>query len=147
MASNQKCHAWIRQTHTHKKQEKTKAFCQRERSKDRDIDMVSLKLQKRLASSVLKCGRGKVQLDPNEVNEISMANSLSLSLSLCFLFSVHFLFYMVLILYAILCYDVIDLILLCLLSSDLFSCRETVGKYQKWNGLVTVFMGLFLGLI
>ena len=30
--------------------------------------MVSLKLQKRLASSVLKCGKGKVWLDPNEVN-------------------------------------------------------------------------------
>jgi hypothetical protein len=37
--------------------------------------MVSLKLQKRLASSVLKCGKGKVWLDHNEVNEISMANS------------------------------------------------------------------------
>jgi len=37
--------------------------------------MVSLKLQKRLASSVLKCGKNKVWLDPNEVNEISMANS------------------------------------------------------------------------
>lgn len=41
----------------------------------RGVEMVSLKLQKRLASSVLKCGRGKVWLDPNEVNEISMANS------------------------------------------------------------------------
>ena len=66
--------------------------------------MVSLKLQKRLASSVLKCGRGKVWLDPNEVNEISMATSRTHALTLCFLFSVHFLFYMVLILYAILCY-------------------------------------------
>jgi large subunit ribosomal protein L19e len=37
--------------------------------------MVSLKTQKRLASSVLKCGKRKVWLDPNEVNEISMANS------------------------------------------------------------------------
>eukprot|EP00339_Tiarina_fusa_P014981 CAMPEP_0117037308 /NCGR_PEP_ID=MMETSP0472-20121206/26349_1 /TAXON_ID=693140 ORGANISM="Tiarina fusus, Strain LIS" /NCGR_SAMPLE_ID=MMETSP0472 /ASSEMBLY_ACC=CAM_ASM_000603 /LENGTH=223 /DNA_ID=CAMNT_0004747269 /DNA_START=18 /DNA_END=689 /DNA_ORIENTATION=- len=37
--------------------------------------MVSLKLQKRLAASVLKCGRRKIWLDPNEVNEISMANS------------------------------------------------------------------------
>ncbi|PWA63114.1 60S ribosomal protein L19 [Artemisia annua] len=37
--------------------------------------MVSLKLQKRLAASVLKCGRGNVWLDPNEGNEISMANS------------------------------------------------------------------------
>lgn len=32
-------------------------------------------LQKRLASSVLKCGKRKIWLDPNEVNEISMANS------------------------------------------------------------------------
>merc|ERR1712224_708950 len=38
-------------------------------------EMVSLKLQKRLAASVLKCGMRKVWLDPNEVNEISMANS------------------------------------------------------------------------
>jgi len=36
---------------------------------------VSLLLQKRLASSVLKCGKRKIWLDPNEVNEISMANS------------------------------------------------------------------------
>ncbi|KAG5555147.1 hypothetical protein RHGRI_012622 [Rhododendron griersonianum] len=32
-----------------------------------------LKLQKRLTASVLKCGRGKVWLDPNEANKISMA--------------------------------------------------------------------------
>ncbi|KAK9136808.1 hypothetical protein Sjap_007402 [Stephania japonica] len=37
--------------------------------------MVSLKLQKRLAASVLNCGKGKVWLDPNEANEISMATS------------------------------------------------------------------------
>jgi len=37
--------------------------------------MTSLRLQKRLASSVLKCGGNKVWLDPNEVNEISNANS------------------------------------------------------------------------
>lgn len=37
--------------------------------------MVSLKLQKRLAASVLKCGERKIWLDPNEVNEISLANS------------------------------------------------------------------------
>merc|ERR1712025_1228084 len=37
--------------------------------------MVSLKLQKRLAASVLKCGQRKIWLDPNEVNEISLANS------------------------------------------------------------------------
>lgn len=43
--------------------------------------MVSLKLQKRLAASVLNCGKRKIWLDPNEVNEISMANSRKLSLS------------------------------------------------------------------
>jgi len=37
--------------------------------------MVSLKLQKRLAASVLGCGQKKVWLDPNEINEISLANS------------------------------------------------------------------------
>jgi len=36
---------------------------------------ISLKLQKRLASAVLKCGTNKVWLDPNESNEISNANS------------------------------------------------------------------------
>lgn len=34
-----------------------------------------MKLQKRLASAVLKCGRNKVWLDPNESSEISNANS------------------------------------------------------------------------
>lgn len=37
--------------------------------------MVSLKLQKRLAASILKTGKRKIFLDPNEANEISMANS------------------------------------------------------------------------
>uniref|UniRef100_M4EUV4 Ribosomal protein L19 n=1 Tax=Brassica campestris TaxID=3711 RepID=M4EUV4_BRACM len=37
--------------------------------------MVSLKIQKRLAASVMKCGKGKVWLDPNESQDISMANS------------------------------------------------------------------------
>lgn len=36
---------------------------------------VSLRLQKRLAASVLKCGKRKIWLDPNEVNEIALANS------------------------------------------------------------------------
>lgn len=39
------------------------------------LQSVSLKLQKRLAASVLKCGKRKIWLDPNEVNEISLANS------------------------------------------------------------------------
>ena len=37
--------------------------------------VVSLKLQKRLAASVLKCGKRKIWLDPNEINEIALANS------------------------------------------------------------------------
>merc|ERR1711971_315516 len=35
----------------------------------------NLRLQKRLAADVLKCGRNKIWLDPNEINEISLANS------------------------------------------------------------------------
>lgn len=35
----------------------------------------TLKLQKRLASAVLKCGKRKIWLDPNEATEISNANS------------------------------------------------------------------------
>ena len=34
-----------------------------------------MKLQKRLAASVKKCGKGRIWIDPNEANEISMANS------------------------------------------------------------------------
>uniref|UniRef100_U5EZC3 Ribosomal protein L19 n=1 Tax=Corethrella appendiculata TaxID=1370023 RepID=U5EZC3_9DIPT len=37
--------------------------------------MSSLKLQKRLAASVLRCGKKKVWLDPNEINEIGNTNS------------------------------------------------------------------------
>ena len=37
--------------------------------------MSNLRLQKRLASSVLKCGKRKVWLDPNENSEIANANS------------------------------------------------------------------------
>nr|ALS04931.1 60S ribosomal protein L19 [Pseudodiaptomus poplesia] len=37
--------------------------------------MSSLKLQKRLAASVMKCGKNKVWLDPNEISEIANANS------------------------------------------------------------------------
>ena len=36
---------------------------------------ISLKLQRRLAASILKCGRNKVWIDPNEISDISMANS------------------------------------------------------------------------
>jgi len=37
--------------------------------------MVSLKLQKRLAASVLGCGKKRVWMDPNEISEIALANS------------------------------------------------------------------------
>ncbi|CAD5112533.1 DgyrCDS1744 [Dimorphilus gyrociliatus] len=37
--------------------------------------MSTLRLQKRLAATVLKCGKNKIWLDPNETNEISNANS------------------------------------------------------------------------
>jgi hypothetical protein len=37
--------------------------------------MVSLKLQKRLAASVLGCGQRRIWLDPSEVTDISVANS------------------------------------------------------------------------
>merc|ERR1712169_95595 len=37
--------------------------------------MVNLRTQKRLASSVVGCGKRKIWLDPNEQNEISNANS------------------------------------------------------------------------
>jgi len=37
--------------------------------------MTNLRLQKRLAAAVLRCGLRKVWLDPNEPSELSMANS------------------------------------------------------------------------
>ena len=37
--------------------------------------MVTLRLQKRLAANVLKCGKRRVWMDPNEIQEISLANS------------------------------------------------------------------------
>jgi len=37
--------------------------------------MSTMRLQKRLSAAVLKCGRNKVWMDPNEINEISNANS------------------------------------------------------------------------
>ena len=50
---------------------------------------VSLKLQGRLAASILKCGRSRIWLDPNETSDIGMANSRMLSaqelLLLCFM--------------------------------------------------------------
>ena len=37
--------------------------------------MAFLRLQKRLAAAVLKCGKKRVWFDPNESNEIALANS------------------------------------------------------------------------
>mmetsp|Transcript_133944 Transcript_133944/g.189348 ORF Transcript_133944/g.189348 Transcript_133944/m.189348 type:complete len:241 (-) Transcript_133944:169-891(-) len=37
--------------------------------------MVQLKMQKRLAAQIMRCGEGRVWLDPNESSDISMANS------------------------------------------------------------------------
>jgi large subunit ribosomal protein L19e len=39
------------------------------------INRVNLRTQKRLAASVVGCGKRKIWLDPNETNEISNANS------------------------------------------------------------------------
>ena len=37
--------------------------------------MAFLRLQKRLAAAVLKCGKKRVWIDPNETNEVALANS------------------------------------------------------------------------
>ena len=37
--------------------------------------MAFLRLQKRLAASVLKCGKRRVWIDPNETSEVKLANS------------------------------------------------------------------------
>jgi len=37
--------------------------------------MVNLRLQKRLSASILKCGKRRIWLDPNEINDLSLANS------------------------------------------------------------------------
>ena len=37
--------------------------------------MVNLRLQRRLASSILGVGDKRIWMDPNEVNEIALANS------------------------------------------------------------------------
>lgn len=49
--------------------------------------MVSLKLQKRLAASILKCGKGRVWLDPNETSDISTSISSTFCLLIILLFS------------------------------------------------------------
>ena len=37
--------------------------------------MAFLRLQKRLAASVLKCGKRRIWIDPNETSEVKLANS------------------------------------------------------------------------
>merc|ERR1712166_1470441 len=39
------------------------------------MGMAFLRLQKRLAAAVLKCGKGRVWIDPNECSEVALANS------------------------------------------------------------------------
>lgn len=44
--------------------------------KDRNIDLMAfLRLQRRLAATVLKCGKNRVWIDPNETSEVGLANS------------------------------------------------------------------------
>merc|ERR1711865_796140 len=37
--------------------------------------MAGIKLQRRLAASITKCGRRKIWIDPNEINEIALTSS------------------------------------------------------------------------
>ena len=37
--------------------------------------MAFLRLQKRLAATVMKCGQKRVYIDPTETNEVKLANS------------------------------------------------------------------------
>jgi large subunit ribosomal protein L19e len=37
--------------------------------------MSLINLQKRLAASIIKCGKRKIWMDPNEIKEISLADS------------------------------------------------------------------------
>lgn len=39
------------------------------------LNMAFLRLQKRLAAAVLKCGKKRVWIDPNETSEVALANS------------------------------------------------------------------------
>ena len=43
--------------------------------------MVNLRTQKRVAAAVLKCGRGRVWIDPNEADQVSQANSSNLEIT------------------------------------------------------------------
>ena len=51
--------------------------------------MAFLRLQKRLAATVLKCGKKRVWIDPNETSEVALANSskfnhfLEISIAVC----------------------------------------------------------------
>jgi ribosomal protein L19E len=49
--------------------------CEKNLKLIRLVSRVNLRTQKRLAASVVGCGKRKIWLDPNEVNEISNANS------------------------------------------------------------------------
>lgn len=48
---------------------------QSEQEANSGVSRVDLTTQKRLAASVIGCGKNKIWIDPNEVNEIGNANS------------------------------------------------------------------------
>ena len=50
--------------------------------------MAFLRLQKRLAATVLKCGKKRVWIDPNETNEVALANSSKYPSFICITFTV-----------------------------------------------------------
>ena len=51
--------------------------------------MAFLRLQKRLAATVLKCGKRRVWIDPNETNEVALANSSKFLLTINFTIIIH----------------------------------------------------------
>lgn len=57
------------------------------------VTMASMKLQKRLAACLLHCGQGKVWLDPNEISNISLANSSMLFFFPFFLYLLYIFIY------------------------------------------------------
>jgi ribosomal protein L19E len=59
----------------HRKIDEASRFCYRRELIVFEKKMSSLRVQKRLASSILRCGNKKIWLDPNEANEIANANT------------------------------------------------------------------------
>ena len=51
--------------------------------------MAFLRLQKRLAASVLKCGKKRVWIDPNETSEVALANSSTSTYNIIYYFQLR----------------------------------------------------------